>query len=201
MTEPPKKRGRPRAFDPSLALDRATDTFLRFGYAGASLEALTTAMGVNKPSLYATFGDKRRLFFRALEELATKIGRRCRLAFERGDSLESSLREMFLEAVDIYSSSDAPAGCLVVSGSATEAIVDEGMAQFSRELFALCDKVMAKWMVPYVREGSAVSAMVLSQLCNGVIHDISLRARIGESKVKLREHARGAAVALARSVT
>jgi len=198
MTIAPKKRGRPRAFDDAVVLERATETFLKFGYSGASLDALATAMGVNKPSLYAAFGDKRRLFVRALEELGAYRGRRFHAAFERGATLEDALREMFLEAVDVYTG-EAPPGCLVVSAATTEAVVDEGLAAFTREFFALSDRVIAKWIAERLGAEPAVPALVLSRLVNAVIHDLALRARVGESHAKLRDHARGSAIAIARA--
>jgi len=62
----PAIRGRPRTFDRERALQRATEVFWRKGFEGASLSELTSAMGINPPSLYAAFGDKETLYLEAL---------------------------------------------------------------------------------------------------------------------------------------
>src|SRR3981189_921863 len=63
----PARRGRPRAFNPDAALDRAMHVFWAKGYEGASLSALTRAMRINRPSLYGAFGNKEQLFRKVLD--------------------------------------------------------------------------------------------------------------------------------------
>src|SRR3954465_13916988 len=63
--------GRPRTFDADKALDKALHVFWRKGFEGASLPDLTKAMGINRPSMYAAFGNKEQLFRKALDRYAT----------------------------------------------------------------------------------------------------------------------------------
>src|SRR5262245_25298773 len=59
--------GRPREFDADDALQTALELFWRKGYEGTSINDLTDSMGITKPSLYGTFGNKEELFRMALE--------------------------------------------------------------------------------------------------------------------------------------
>src|SRR5215510_8193364 len=63
----PKRRGRPRAYDPDQAIARAAAQFWKAGYAGTSLDDLVAATGMNRPSLYAAFGDKRAIYLKTLD--------------------------------------------------------------------------------------------------------------------------------------
>ena len=63
--------GRVRQFDADEALDRALEVFGARGYEGATLPELTKAMGINRPSLYAAFGNKEQLFHKALDRYQT----------------------------------------------------------------------------------------------------------------------------------
>ncbi|MFD0516651.1 TetR/AcrR family transcriptional regulator [Paractinoplanes durhamensis] len=67
---PTTRTGRPRGFDAEAALDRAIEVFWRQGYEGASLSDLTEAMGINRPSLYAAYGNKDDLFRLAVARYA-----------------------------------------------------------------------------------------------------------------------------------
>src|SRR6266403_3450555 len=112
----PAARGRPRAFDPDTALERAMHVFWAKGYEGASLSDLTRAMRINRPSLYAAFGNKEQLFRKVLDRYMNGP-----LAFF-GNALAAAkardvIEQIFLGVVKMSSDPRTPVGCLVVQGA------------------------------------------------------------------------------------
>jgi AcrR family transcriptional regulator len=107
--------GRPRGFDADQALERALAVFWGQGYEGASLSDLTAAMGINKTSMYAAFGNKRELFDKALARYA-----RVDMAYARAALAEPTARrvvETFLwENVKAITTPGKPAGCFSIQG-------------------------------------------------------------------------------------
>src|SRR3954453_9055908 len=68
---PPKRRGRPRDYQPEVALGKALDLFRKDGFAATSLDDLSAATGMNRPSLYGAFGDKRERYIKAFAPYRT----------------------------------------------------------------------------------------------------------------------------------
>lgn len=110
-----RRRGRPRAFDEDAALAAAAAVFWRKGYAGATLEDLTSAMGINPPSLYGAFGDKEGLFTRAVDHYSVTVTASIRAELAAGDVWEA-LENFYLKAAESFGSPGCPTGCLMVSG-------------------------------------------------------------------------------------
>jgi AcrR family transcriptional regulator len=109
-------RGRPREFDADKALDRALEVFWRKGYEGASLLDLTRAMGINRPSLYAAFGNKEALFHKALARYAEGPTAYVRAAFQ--EPTARAVVERLLEGTaDLLTDASHPRGCLMVQGA------------------------------------------------------------------------------------
>ncbi len=109
-------RGRPREFDADKALDRALKVFWRKGYEGTSLLDLTRAMGVNRPSLYAAFGNKEALFRKVLDRYAEGPGAYVRAALEE-PTARAVTERLLGGAVDLLAAPHGPRGCLMVQGA------------------------------------------------------------------------------------
>lgn len=108
--------GRPRAFDIDKALDRALKVFWRKGYEGASLPDLTKAMGINRPSLYAAFGNKEALFRKALARYLEGPAAYVREALQE-PSARAVVERLLRGATDLLTDPRNPRGCLMVQGA------------------------------------------------------------------------------------
>jgi AcrR family transcriptional regulator len=108
--------GRPRAFDIEKALDRALQVFWRKGYEGTSLSDLTKAMGINRPSLYAAFGNKEELFRKALDRYAEGPAAYTRTALDE-PTARAVVERLLCGVVDLLTDPRTPQGCLAVQGA------------------------------------------------------------------------------------
>jgi AcrR family transcriptional regulator len=108
--------GRARTFDTDVALDAAMVLFWRKGYEATSLSDLTEAMGINRPSLYAAFGNKEELFGKALERYGAGPSAYVREALEQPTGREVA-EALLRGAADLQTDPRTPAGCLAVQGA------------------------------------------------------------------------------------
>ena len=108
--------GRPRCFDVDKALDRALEVFWRKGYEGATLPDLTRAMGINRPSMYAAFGNKEALFKKAIDRYVEGPG--CHVKEALSEPTARRVVEQLLHGtVDLLTNRRNPRGCFMVQGA------------------------------------------------------------------------------------
>jgi AcrR family transcriptional regulator len=122
----PPQIGRPRAFNPEEALEKALQVFWHRGYAGASLSELTAAMGITRPSLYAAFGNKEELFHKALDLYMEGPANGSSEALQE-TTARAVVEHLLNRLVALLSDPHHPAGCLLVKGGLSTAKADDSI--------------------------------------------------------------------------
>ena len=113
-----KPRGRPLEFNQEQALDKALNVFWTRGFEGASMAELTEALGINKPSIYAAFGNKEALFRKALERYRAGPASFVAEAMQQPTAYQATER-LLTQAADFFSDKSTPNGCMIVQGALT----------------------------------------------------------------------------------
>jgi len=191
-----RPRGRPRAYQPETALRQAAEAFWKAGYAGTSLDDISAATGMNRPSLRAAFGDKHELYVKALGDYWELKFAAMRKAFDGGGALADTLMKVYDAALSIYfSSNDQVLGCFVVGTAITEAPVDpeirqmvaEGLHRLDAEFETHFKAARAAGELPQDADPKA-----LALLASAAMHSMAVRARSGSSRNDLRKFAQKA---------
>jgi len=191
-----RPRGRPRAYDPEAALRRAADAFWQGGYAGTSLDDLSAATGMNRPSLRAAFGDKHTIYLRALADYWELKFAVMRVALASPGTLPEVLMRVYDAALDIYFSGDEHVrGCFVVGTAVTEALGDPEIQDVITGGFRKLDgdfeaRLRQARDAGELRGDADLEA--LAMLVSATMHTIAIRARAGASRKELTTLARKA---------
>ena len=206
MGKPTKNRGRagrPRSFDLNQALDRALQVFWRKGYEGTSLSDLTEAMGINRPSLYAAFGDKEALFRKALDRYAEGPASYVRQALSQPTSREA-VKMLLRSSADLLSDPRNPPGCLNIRGALA---CGEGAEGIRRELAlrrAAGEALIRKRLKRAQAEGdlpSHANPADLARYITTVLHGMSVQAAGGATRAELQRVAQTALRAWPRNAS
>jgi len=186
-TEHPRKIGRPLSFDREAALKQAMLLFWRFGYEATSLSQLTAAMGIAAPSLYAAFGDKKRLFLEAVGRYVngpvTALG-----VIESAPSAREAARTLIQGSAIALTGTDTPPGCMLVSSatncSPASADVQAALARIrlgnEAALRAKIEQDMTRGVLPPETDATALASFSMA-----IIQGMSTQARDGADHSKL----------------
>jgi AcrR family transcriptional regulator len=186
-----RRPGRPRAYDPDVALQRAVQTFWRRGYSATSLDDLSAAMDMNRPSLYAAFGDKRDLYLKTLDRYTHLSVKSIEETLDFDLPLEQALRNFYARAVSSYlPPGDLALGCYLIGTAATEASTDSEIAgRLNGALRAFDKAIRARLRYAAKHEDLPADADPddLAVIVSGVLYMLAVRSRAGEPKAALEE--------------
>ena len=196
QTAAPKRRGRPRAYQPEIALGRALDLFRKDGFAATSLDDLSTATGMNRPSLYGAFGDKRELYIKSYQRYRKDARAAMADIFRNELPIRQRLQRIYAVALEIYLSGESgPRGCFTVMTAASEAVADPDIRAMVLEGLVELDKAFAACFRLAREKGElpeTADPAVLAQLASATIHTIAIRARARVPRRELEAIVKGA---------
>jgi AcrR family transcriptional regulator len=183
------ERGRPRSFDRAAALRRAMELFWAKGYEGTSLSDLTTAMGINSPSLYAAFGSKETLFREAVQLYGASQGTEIWDGIPRAPTARAAIARFLQATAESFTRRGKPRGCLIALGAlhardASNAVVCRELrdhrAQNAKTLRLRLERGVAEGELPEGFDCRAAATFYAT-----VQHGMSIQARDGASRETL----------------
>ena len=180
--------GRTRQFDADKALDRALEVFWARGYEGATLPELTKAMGINRPSLYAAFGNKEQLFRKALDRYQTGPMSFLTEAL-REPTARSATEAIFSGFIRMQRNREKARGCLMVSGALASGAEAETVRQELAQLRQSIVAVFRKRFERAVEDGDlpkGTDCATLGRYIATVLNGLAVQAASGTSEKELR---------------
>ncbi len=189
---PKRLPGRPQAFNPEEALDRAVEMFWAHGYEGVDVDRIARAVNVTKPALYRAFGDKPTLLLKAVERYAQSYGAPMIQAFLAEPDIRKAVTG-FCEATVKTATNEQRIGCLMASAALGQSErVAEIRSYFAQGLTASA-QIFAERFEKEIRAKrlsrkipARVRALALVDLMQGVL----LRAKAGLPRKELLQDAR-----------
>lgn len=150
---------------------------------------LSDATDMNRPSMYAAFGDKRSLYLQTLDRYIAEGKTSLDQVLDRKHALAEGLRRFYENSISLYLEQDGPRGCYLISTATTEAVQDPEVAKkLLAALRGLDDAVELR-----LRDAKAAGELdasadpaALAKIASAVLHTISVRARAGESRAALK---------------
>ena len=121
---------RHKEFDPDVAMQEAMEAFWERGYAATSVNDLLEEMGLNRGSLYGTFGDKKQLFLAALEKYDAQRGQALRELLETPASAKAALRGLVEHVAEDCRGEQGRRGCLAAKAAMELAPHDDDVANW-----------------------------------------------------------------------
>jgi AcrR family transcriptional regulator len=183
-----RPRGRPRAFITDEVLDRVRTVFMEKGFAAASLDELAAASGLNRPSLYAAFGDKEQLYITTLRFYGARSIEGLDAILAGPGTIEQRLGKVYKAAIDLYTAPPHRPGCMIVGTAAVESPSHPRIAAVANELLAGIEESLERAFAASDLPKKP-SPAARAHMAGAILYAIAIRARLGAKAAGLKAFA------------
>jgi AcrR family transcriptional regulator len=186
--------GRPRGFDKAEVLHRVRRVFMMSGFSATSLDDLASATGLNRPSLYAAFGNKEQLYLAALRDYGTQSVAAIDAVLGAGTGpIAERLGLLYELAVDAYCTPHPATGCMIIGTAAVEAPTHPAIAAAAAEILGSFEAALTNAFAQAVAAGelsAEPSPAIRARLGGAMFDTLAIRARLGSPPDELKAFAR-----------
>ncbi len=177
----PRRRGRPRGFQAGDGAEPGDGRLLEGRFAATSLDDVSAATGLNRPSLYGAFGDKRALYLQAYSQYRKHVNEAFAPLFAASEPLRDKLKRILITALDLYlSGEEGPRGCFTVLTASSDAIADPEIHGLVAQAIDATDRAFGRLFADARAAGELppnADARRLARMASATIHTLSIRAR------------------------
>lgn len=194
---------RPREFNPDVALERAMKLFWKQGYESTSIQDLVDFMGINRFSLYDTFGSKHQLFMKALDRYRDEVVTDGLRMLEGPEAGLPAIELYFKSALAMSEPSSNRAGCLMTNCAVEMAAHDEELASKVRAHLERLENAFHRQLRQARRDGELESRQNLRDLARyltGAAQGLGVLVKVGQDRKALRGYVNVVLGALRKAV-
>ena len=162
--------------------------FLAKGFTGASLDELSAAAGLNRPSLYAAFGDKEQLYIATLRFYGARSIEGLDAIMAGPGTIQQRLAKVYSAAIDLYTAPPHRPGCMIVGTAAVESPTYPKIAAAASELLAGIEKSLERGFAASDLPTKPAPA-ARARMAGAILYAIAIRARLGTKAADLKAFA------------
>lgn len=186
-----RPRGRPRSFNEEEVLDRLKEVFHDKGFSAASLDDLAAASGLNRPSLYAAFGNKEKLYIHVIRRMSAQSVAGIDQALNRPGPVRDHLARLYRHMIKVYTAPPAR-GCMIVGTATAEAPRHPAIAAAAAVFIRNNEQALERHLAAAVERGELAAVplpAVRARLATALFDTLAVRARLGSPAEELQTFA------------
>lgn len=157
---------RPRAFNEEEVIDKAVEVFWAKGYEATSIQDLIDGMGIQRGSLYGTFGGKQNLFLISLKRYSVTVVKKLLEILESKSSAVESIELFFSQLVEHLLTAGELRSCLITNSAIERGLRDEETKQLVLQLLNALENGFYKTLLRAMENGELSTELDLMIVAN-----------------------------------